>query len=85
MLNSHARWNQSAGRDDGLIKIHGSDKEVRFPGPLVSVNVDVVGMYSEDKILCSHKLEVFFLSKKLQCSNTFTCAKPVGQYCDLCL
>lgn len=52
------RWSQSAGRDDGPIRIHGSDKEVRFPGPLVSVNVDVE-MYSEDKILCSHKPEVF--------------------------
>ncbi|KAA0040219.1 chromatin remodeling protein EBS-like isoform X1 [Cucumis melo var. makuwa] len=60
VLNSHARWSQSAGRDDGLIRIHGSDKEVRFPGPFVSVNVDVE-MYSEDKILCSHKPEVDFV------------------------
>lgn len=60
MLNSHPRWNQSAGRDDWLITVHGSDKEVRFPGPLVSVIVDVVEMYSEDKILCPHKPEVFF-------------------------
>lgn len=60
MLNSHARWNQSVGRDDWLMKVHGSDKEVRFPAPLVSVNVDVVEMYSEDKILCSHKPEVLF-------------------------
>lgn len=52
------RWNQSVGRDDWLMKVHGSDKEVRFPAPLVSVNVDVVEMYSEDKILCSHKPEV---------------------------